>query len=414
MSTMLRIGLTGGIGAGKSTVARRLVELGATLVDADAVAREVVAPGSPGLAQVVEAFGSEVLDADGALDRPRLGSIVFGDEQARGRLNAILHPLIGRRTDELVAAAAPDAIVVQDIPLLVEGTMAAAFPLVIVVHANPEERVRRLVADRAMTAEDARARIEAQADDAARRAAADIWLDNSGSPEVVRAEVDRLWRDRLVPFEENLRRERRPPPVPPRLVEPDQDWPAAYARLAARIRHAAGDLALTVDHIGSTAVPDLPAQDVIDIQLGVATLEVADAPRPALGGAGFVAVPEISADNPKPPDADPAQWTKRVYVSADPGRWVDLHIRPIGSAGYRFALLLRDWLRADPDARADYLAVKRRVAARHAEDPDSIGYAQAKEPWFNTALAAAEQWATTTGWRIADAHVTLQHGGSGG
>jgi dephospho-CoA kinase len=406
---MLRIGLTGGIGAGKSTVARRLVELGATLVDADAIAREVVRPGSPGLAEVAAAFGTEVLDADGALDRPKLGAIVFGDPAARQRLNGILHPLIGRRTAELVAAAPPDAVVVQDIPLLVEGGMGAVFGLVVVVHATVDERIGRLVGDRGMTAADARARIAAQADEPARRAAADVWLDNTGTPEAVRAEVDRLWRDRLVPFEANQRLDRARPPMPPRLVEPDPGWPAQYERLAARIRAAAGERAVTVEHIGSTSVPGLPAKDVLDIQLGVPSLTDGavdgsvdgTAERDALRAAGFTFCPGIEADNPKPADPDPAHWRKRFYVSADPGRPVNLHVRAVDSAGYRYALLFRDWLRADPAARDEYLVVKRRLERAHRDDLDTSGYAEAKEPWFDAALPLAERWATTTGWRIA-------------
>jgi len=410
---MLRIGLTGGIGAGKSMVARRLVELGATLVDADAIAREVVEPGSPGLAEVAAAFGADVLDADGALDRPKLGSIVFGDPAARQRLNGILHPLIGRRTAELVRAAAPDAIVVQDIPLLVEGGMGAAFGLVVVVHAAVDERIRRLVTDRGMTAEDARARIDAQADEPARRAAADVWLDNTGTPEAVRAEVDRLWRDRLVPFEANLRLDRPRPPMPPRLVEPDPGWPAEYERLAARIRAAVGERAARVEHIGSTAVPGLPAKDVLDIQLGVRSLADDEAgERDALRAAGFTRYPGIVADTPKPADPDPAHWRKRLYVSADPGRPVNLHVREVGSPGYRYALLFRDWLRADPAARAEYLAAKRKVEQAHWEDQDTAGYAEAKEPWFDAALPLAERWATTSGWRIVLSYEPAQPSGS--
>ena len=413
---MLRIGLTGGIGAGKSTVARRLVELGATLVDADAIAREVVRPGSPGLAEVGAAFGADVLDADGALDRPKLGAIVFGDPAARQRLNGILHPLIGRRTAELVAAAPPDGIVVQDIPLLVEGGMGAVFGLVVVVHATVDERIRRLVDDRGMTADDARARIAAQADEPARRAAADVWLDNTGTPEAVRAEVDRLWHGRLVPFEANQRLDRPRPPMPPRLVEPDPDWPAQYERLAARIRAAAGQRAVSVEHIGSTSVPGLPAKDVLDIQLGVPSLADGSvdgsvdgsaggsagggAERDALRAAGFTRYPGIEGDNPKPADPDPAHWRKRFYVSADPGRPVNLHVRAVDSAGYRYALLFRDWLRADPAARDEYVEVKRRLEREHRGDPDTSGYAEAKEPWFEAALPLAEHWATTTGWRI--------------
>ena len=139
---MLRVGLTGGIGSGKSEVSRRLVALGAVLIDADAIAREVVEPGTPGLAAVVAEFGEGVLRADGTLDRERLGSIVFADEAKLKRLNAIMHPLVGERTKELVEAAPPDAIVVHDVPLLTENDLAAAYDLVVVVDAPVEEQVR--------------------------------------------------------------------------------------------------------------------------------------------------------------------------------------------------------------------------------------------------------------------------------
>lgn len=399
---MLRIGLTGGIGAGKSTVAGRLVELGATLVDADVVAREVVQPGSPGLAEVIKVFGANVLGPDGALDRPALGSLVFADGEARRRLNAIVHPLVGRRTAELIAAAPPDGVLVQDIPLLVEGTMAPSFPLVAVVHADVEERVRRLVRDRGMTEGDARARIAAQAGYADRRAAADVWLDNSGSPESVLAEVDRLWSTRLVPFEANLRLGRAARRGGPRLVESEPGWADQAARLTARVRRAAGPRAARVDHIGSTSVPGLPAKDLIDLQLGVHSLAEADELAPALREVGFLLRPEFTGDSPKPSDPDPAHWRKRLFTSADPGRPVNLHVRSTDSAGYRLALLFRDWMRADPVARADYLSAKRTAAAAHAQDSDTTGYAEAKEPWFDAAVAGADRWATATGWRIPE------------
>jgi len=394
---MLRIGLTGGIGAGKSTVARRLVKLGATLVDADVIAREVVQPGSPGLASVVAAFGDEVLDEDGALNRPKLASIVFGDPDARRRLNGIVHPLVGQRTAELVAAAADDAVLVQDIPLLVEGSLAPSFPLVVVVHATVEERVRRLVADRGMTAEDARARIAAQASEAARRAAADVWLDNSGTPDAVLAEVDRLWYQRLCPFEANLRLDRPPPPATPRLVEPDAEWSAQYARLAARIRHAVGDAATAVDHVGPTSVSGLPAPDLLHIQLGVASPGVADELRPALRGAGFVRVAEAPSARDSVPDPalDPGDGATRTYASADPGRPAELLVRPVDSAEYRNALLRRDWLRAEPKPREEYVAATRRDGA-------SGGQEGALQDWWDAARIAADHWARHTGWRIPE------------
>jgi dephospho-CoA kinase len=396
---VLRVGLTGGIGSGKSTVARRLVERGAVLVDADALAREAVAVGTDGLAEVVETFGPQVLAADGSLDRAAVAAVVFGDAAARARLNRIVHPRVRSRTEELIAAAPPDAVLVQDVPLIVEAGMAPAFALVIVVHAEVEERVRRLVRSRGMAEADARARIAVQADDDQRRAVADVWLDNSGSPADLVAAVDALWDGRLVPFEENVRTRRSVDAGPPRLVDPDPGWAAAGARLCARVAAAVGERGRGVEHIGSTAVPGLPAKDVIDLQLAVASLADADALRDALADAGFPARPDITSDNPKPAGAAP--WPKRYHRSADPGRIAHLHIREIGSPGWRYALLVRDWLRDDALARAEYLEVKKAAMAEHGTDPDAAGYVGMKEPWFDAALPRAQRWAADVGWSPA-------------
>lgn len=195
---MLRVGLTGGAGAGKSTVAARLRELGAVVIDADLLAREVLEPGTEGLRQVCETFGPEVLRDDGTLDRGALAAVVFADPVRRQQLEAITHPKIAARTAELLAEAAPDAVVVHDVPLLVEKGMASAYDLVVVVDAPVEQRVRRLVG-RGLTEADARARITAQATTRERRAVADVWLDNEGSADDLRAAVDRLWAQRLAP-----------------------------------------------------------------------------------------------------------------------------------------------------------------------------------------------------------------------
>jgi dephospho-CoA kinase len=393
---VLRVGLTGGIGSGKTTVARRLVERGAVLVDSDALAREVVGPGTDGLAEVVAEFGDGVLDAGGALDRPALASVVFGDAAARGRLNAIVHPRVRRRSDELIAAAPADALVVQDIPLLVESGMAPLFPLVVVVQADAEERVRRLVELRGMPEADARARMAAQADDAARRAAADVWLDNSGKPGDLDAAVDALWADRLVPFESNLRQRRTVGGGSPRLVDPDPEWEAEGARLCARVACAVGERGRGVAHTGSTAVPGLPAEDVIDLQLGVESLADADAVRDALQDVGFPFRGDIDHDDPTPPDA--VSWPKRFHGSADPGRRVNLHVREVGSPGWRYSLLFRDWLRADPAARDEYLAVTREAEARFGDDPDAARHVEVDEPWFDAALPRADAWAASSAW----------------
>ncbi|MGY1793807.1 dephospho-CoA kinase [Geodermatophilus sp. SYSU D00525] len=195
---MLRIGLTGGIGSGKSTVAALLAARGALVVDADRIAREVVEPGTPGLAAVVDTFGPGVLTPDGALDRPALAAVVFADPQARARLDGIVHPLVRARALEVVQAAPEDAVVVQDVPLLVETGQAGAYDLVLVVETDLDTRVARLVL-RGLTEDDARARIAAQATDEQRRAVADVVLDNSGAPEALAAQVERFWEERVAP-----------------------------------------------------------------------------------------------------------------------------------------------------------------------------------------------------------------------
>jgi dephospho-CoA kinase len=189
----MHVGLTGGVGSGKSTVSALLAEHGAVIIDSDLIAREVVEPGTPGLAAVVERFGEAVLDADGRLDRPKLAAIVFGDNGARADLNAIVHPLIGQRTGELTLSAPDGAIVVFDIPLLVESNMAAGFEAVIVVEADVSLRLERL-ARRGMDEADARARIATQATDQQRRAVASELLTNNGTREELASQVDALWR----------------------------------------------------------------------------------------------------------------------------------------------------------------------------------------------------------------------------
>lgn len=397
---MLRVGLTGGIGAGKSTVAGRLVEHGAVLIDADRLAREVVEPGTSGLAEIVTAFGDGVLAPDGSLDRPALAAVAFADADARKRLNAIVHPLVGRRTAELLGDAADDAVVVHDVPLLVENGLAPMYHLVIVVDAAEEIRVQRLVEARGMAEDDARARIATQAGAADRRAVADVWLDNGGAWDEIEAAVDALWADRLVPFEGNVRLRRPALPGPPRLVEPDPDWPAQAERLINRIRFVAGQRALRVDHIGSTAVAGLPAKDVIDLQLTVSSLDDADALAEPLATAGFPLLRGVDHDMPKPSEPDPGQWVKRLHRSADPGRPAHLHLRVAESPGARFALLFRDWSRADADARAEYAELKQQLANKFAGDADTGRYADAKEPWFDEAYDRAEKWAERTGWAL--------------
>lgn len=162
------------------------------VIDADALAREVVAPGTEGLKQVIGAFGEQLLTAEGALDRPALGKIVFNDQQALQQLNAIVHPLVREEAERRRAEAAADDVVVEDIPLLVESGQYERFDLVVVVQAPEDERIRRMVTDRGMSRQDARARMAAQASDAQRAEVADVVLDNSGSLQELHAQVDEL------------------------------------------------------------------------------------------------------------------------------------------------------------------------------------------------------------------------------
>lgn len=192
---MLTVGLTGGIGAGKSEVSKRLASLGAVLIDSDVVAREVVEPGTAGLDAVVARFGKEILRPDGSLDRPKLASIVFADPDRLAALNAIVHPLVGRRTQELKAVADPDAIVVHAVPLLAENDLASRYDVVVDVDASEQTQLDRLIRLRGMTEDEARSRMAAQAPRQARLALADLVIDNDGPLEELDRQVRSVWAE---------------------------------------------------------------------------------------------------------------------------------------------------------------------------------------------------------------------------
>jgi dephospho-CoA kinase len=403
---MLRIGLTGGIGAGKSTVSSTFSRCGGVVVDGDVISREVVEPGTEGLAALVDAFGDDILLPDGALDRPALAAKAFSDDENRATLNGIVHPLVGKRRAEIIAAVPEDSVVVEDIPLLVESGMAPLFPLVVVVFADAELRVKRLIEHRGMAEDDARARIAAQAADEQRRAVADIWLDNSGSSEALTERAREVWAERITPFAHNLSAGAvaRPPAW---LTPADSTWPDQAKRIVARLKTTCGEKALRVDHIGSTAVPGLDAKDAIDVQVTVGSLSAADELRSALLSAGYPGIDRITADEGKN-DArstvaryehsdDAGLWQKRIHGSADPGRPTNVHLRVDGWPNQQFALLFVDWLVASPAVQEEYLAVKRR-AEQAASGGDIETYVAAKEPWFSEAYRRAWDWADTSGW----------------
>lgn len=385
---MLRIGLTGGIGAGKSTVSATFAECGGIVVDGDVIAREVVEPGTDGLAALVDEFGDDILLPSGALNRPALAAKAFTDDEHRAALNGIVHPLVARRRAEIIAAVFEDEVVVEDIPLLVESNMAPLFPLVVVVHADAELRVKRLIT-RGMDEADARARIAAQASDEQRRAVADVWLDNSGTEAALIERCRELWYQRVLPLAHNIRT-RQTARAPRQLVPYDPTWPDQARRIVARLQTACGAKALRVDHIGSTALPGMDAKDVIDVQVTVESLDVADELADTLADIGYPRIAGITSDVAH--SDDPALWRKRIHASADPGRSANIHVRVDGWPNQRFALLFPDWLKANPGVREDYLKAKR--AAQQAPD-----YVEAKEPWFLDNYRRAWEWADATGWR---------------
>jgi dephospho-CoA kinase len=191
---MFLIGLTGGIASGKSTVAKRWVEHGAIEIDADQLSREVVEPGSAGLSQIVETFGEQVLNSDGSLDRAKLGTLVFSDELKRLALNAIVHPLVKKRSIEILAELPEDAIAIYNVPLLVEANVDHDFDLIVTVEAPEDEQVKRLVKYRGMTEQEARARIATQAKPVERAAIADVILNSNQDINLLLSDADDLWR----------------------------------------------------------------------------------------------------------------------------------------------------------------------------------------------------------------------------
>jgi len=379
---MLRIGLTGGIGAGKSTVSTAFAQCGGVIVDGDVISREVVQPGTEGLAALVDHFGHDILLPDGALNRPALAAKAFADEEQRARLNAIVHPLVATRRAEIVAAVAHDQVIVEDIPLLVESQMAPLFPLVVVVHADSDVRLHRLITIRGMDAADARARIAAQAKDEQRRRVADVWLDNSGSEGHLVEQARELWYQRILPFAHNLATGT-PATESGLLVAADPNWPDQAARILARLNTSCGHRAVRIDHIGSTAIAGLDARDVIDVQITVASLEMADELADALRQAGYPRVDSVTADVRFDEATDSALWHKRFHASADPGRPTHVHIRVDGWPNQRFALLFVDWLVANPGMRTEFVAAKRSGTTQQ---------------WFADAHRRAWAWAEATDW----------------
>ncbi|WP_343074523.1 dephospho-CoA kinase [Nakamurella aerolata] len=401
--TGLSVAVTGGIGAGKSTVAQLLGESGFTVVDSDRLAREVVEPGTDGLRAVVDTFGPELLRDDGSLDRAALAATVFGPggDERRRQLEHIIHPLVRAGYDAVVRDSAPESVVVNDIPLVRELRVAAGFHLVVGVGvADDTTRLARLV-QRGMAESDARARIDAQLGDEARRRLCDVWLDNGGDQAALADAVSGL-AQRLRGFAGNRAAERAAPyPSVPRLLAPDPRWADLGALLAARVTAATGR---PCAHIGSTSVPGLVAEPTIDLQLAVGSMADADALNVALAGAGFPSQPGEWRDQHLRLDLSPDRLSvaeqsddgdKRLHGNADPGQTVNLHLRVRNSQGWYWNLLFPAWLRADAAARDEYASLKCRLVEQHRSTAE---YSVGKDPWMRAAAARAQRWADETGW----------------
>lgn len=375
---MLKIGLTGGIGAGKSTVSEILVDHGAVIIDADKIAREVVAPGEPLLAQLAQRFGGDVIAGDGGLDRAQLAAAAFVDEESTAALNALMHPAIRDRTIEHFTRNSDAEVVVHDVPLLVENAMTPSYHLNILVDVPAELRLERLMSARGMARDDAEARIARQASDEERYAVCDVIIDNAGPVSQTQDRVADLVDDRILPFAANLKAQRRAARGPVELVDPTaQDWPMQAQRIIAKLHHGIG-AQFRIDHIGSTAVPGLAAKDVIDLQLLVPDLDAARELAATLAGLGYPGGDAV--DNL----GEGQMESKRFHANTDPGRAVNLHVRTENSVGAVFAREFVELLISDDSERERYARLKRTLADKHAGDGHTKGYAEAKEAYFLT------------------------------
>lgn len=388
---MLRVAITGGIGSGKSTLTAALAAHGAIVIDADQLARDVLAPGTSGFDEVVRHFGVHVV-RDGHLDRGAVAAIVFADPHALATLEAITHPRVRHLFEERVASLPAHCIVVHEVPLLAEKALEDQYHLTIAVAADDQIRRERLVA-RGMDINDVERRMANQMSEDERARHCDLIVDNSEDRDHLTAQGEQIWQ-RLAIFAENLHAAR-PAQRGASLVlaESTPEWADLADRLMRRLRVHLGDLA--VRHVGSTAVPGLIAKPVIDLQVSVPDLDAVDGD--ALLAAGFASHPNIDRDDPRGINPDPTQWRKRFYLSCDPGQPVNIHVRQIGSPGERYAVLFRDWLRANEPARNEYTALKQRLSAACESTAE---YAEAKEPWFAAKYEQMEAWARSSGWSL--------------
>ncbi len=321
---MITVAVTGGIGSGKSTVSGAFGDLGAVVIDSDRLARDAVAPGTSGVAAIAAAFGRGLLTTDGALDRPALARLIFSDPGARATVEGIVHPLVRAEFDRLREQAPAEAVVVNDIPLLVTMAAAASYHLVVGVRADPELRIRRLIA-RGLTEDDARARMAAQLTDAARAPLCDVVQVNDGELTELVAAAKKLWADRLVPFESNTRLGH-PAVGHVAASPPEVNHDAAVRRLAARVSAAAGNVEVRpVDRTDRAAAPAAsPARARVDLGLVLHDPAAYGPLVTPLTAAGFPRVD--SSPTGLVDDADRSRGVLAVHANADPGQTLNLYV----------------------------------------------------------------------------------------
>lgn len=398
---LLHIGLTGGIGAGKSTVAAIFAELGAQIIDADKLAHEVLEPGSSALAEIGEVFGSEFINSAGELERGALGAYVFNNPEQLKKLNAIVHPAVAKLTKDRVAELPADAVIVHDVPLIAENDLKANYHLVFVAQCPQQIRMDRLTQERGMSLENARSRIAAQANDEQRRKIADALIPTHGSIETTRAAVEKLWQERVLPMQRNMMQNTRSPHSPqvrllPNPPEP-RSWQVQAQQLMDRIIVVLKDVGLqvgtdfTVDHIGSTAIGGIWAKDVLDVQLQVINESAQERISQALIAGGFPGQPAFDYAKSGWPAGAGNRVPKMFHANADPAREVHIHIRAVDSLAASYALNFVKLHRQSLIQRDRYAQLKAqllRTTANRAE------YADRKEAYFDDVWPAIAQLLT--------------------
>lgn len=317
----ITVAVTGGIGAGKSTVSGLLAERGAIVVDSDRLAREAVDVGTSGLLAIKNRFGEAVIAENGSLNRPALASIVFTDPAARQDLEGIIHPLVRARFEAIRVQAPSGSVVVNDIPLLTTVAAAASFHLVVGVYAAESARITRLV-ERGLTDVDARARIAAQISDAARRSLCDLWIDNNSTPAAAQQEADQLWC-RLAEFAANVELAQVAADEDRAVVSYRSEWPAIAARLSARIERATG--LGPARHVGPTSIPGQAAPDRVELELTLENPGDGEALKSGLIAAGL---PPRRGNRPGgllPRGGQSRRRLGDVHGNADPGQSLSLY-----------------------------------------------------------------------------------------